>query len=207
MIGHATRAQRTRALFVVLAPALVVSVVGSRLTDGGHLAMYLLQFAFLAGGFWVADRAVRFSMPLWCTAVGLIALNLFMGAVNVHSNEIYNLEPGPHITRLDHPMHFVAAAVVTWGAWEALCRVVTVQDRTRTMIAIIAGLVALGLGAIKETSDSITGWDTDAAEIVWSTRWDLVFNTLGAGLAVAVIILTCHMAHAAPRSKRTGVRS
>lgn len=207
MVNSKVGSQRTRALLVVLAPAVVLSVVGSRLTDGGHLAMYLLQFVFLVGGFWVADRAVRFSMPLWWTAVGLIALNLFMGGVNVHGDEIYNLEPGPHITRLDHPMHFVAAAVVTWGAWEALCRVVAESDWYRVMVAVVAGLVALGLGAIKETSDSITGWDTDPAEIVWSTRWDLVLNTLGAALAVAAIVLSGHLLRRAHTSTTSRLRT
>lgn len=189
MAEQATDARRVPPLPVAVAPAAVLSVAGGLLSHGGHLASYVVQFAVLTGGFWLADRAVRFSAPLWWAGVGIISANLFMGAVDVHGVEIYDLQPGAHVTRLDHPMHFVSAAVVTWGAWEALGRVVADAARQRLLVVVVAGLAALGLGAIKEMSDAITGWDTDPAEVAWSTRWDLIFNTLGAGVAMAVIVV------------------
>jgi hypothetical protein len=172
----------------VLVPVAALVSVGSMWTDARHLRNYLLQFAALSVALWAVDRVVRLSAALWWACVALIGANLAMGSIYVAGDEIYNLELGAHVMRLDHPVHLVSAALMTLVCAEAIERVGDGSDLDRPLVVAMAALAALGLGAVKEMSDAFTGLDTDPTEVVWSTRWDLVFNTIGAAAAATALL-------------------
>ena len=139
-----------------------------------------------AGALLVASLDARhpFSdLVLWGLALWGLA-HMLGGLIEVNGEALYEIELGAAQLRFDKFVHFMGFGFATLASYEVL-RATTARDALPRSAAIAAFFVGVGLGALNETVEFlITLLPTDSNVGGFSnTGWDLVANTLGAGLA------------------------
>ena len=122
-------------------------------------------------------------LVLWGLAVWGFA-HMLGGLIEVNGDALYEIELGADQLRFDKFVHFMGFGFATLASYEVL-RATTARDASPRSAAIAAFFVGVGLGALNETIEFlITLLPTDSNVGGFSnTGWDLVANTLGAGLA------------------------
>ena len=91
--------------------------------------------------------------------------------------------------RYDQAVHFFGFGVATVACWEALRRWLPHSPRPSAGLSVLIGLMGLGVGAVNEVLEFLTTLLIPETNVggYTNTGWDLVFNTLGATAAVALI--------------------
>jgi hypothetical protein len=130
--------------------------------------------------FWDSRRHFS-NLVLWGLALWG-ALHMAGGMIPVSGDRVlYNLWLLPFV-RFDHVVHAVGFGFAGLAFWESVGPTV---DRTVTSGAAIAMMGGLGFGALNEMVEFLITRvvpDTNIGEFE-NTGWDLVANTVGAGLA------------------------
>ena len=132
----------------------------------------------------VLDARHPFStVTLWGLALWGLA-HMVGGLIEVGGDALYEVELGAEQLRFDKFVHFMGFGFATLASYEVL-RATTARDARPRSAAVTAFFVGVGLGALNETVEFlITLLPTDSNVGGFSnTGWDLVANTLGAGLA------------------------
>ncbi|MGH9279500.1 MAG: hypothetical protein ACRD12_15535 [Acidimicrobiales bacterium] len=168
----------------------VAGVAGFGAYGFGHDEPSTLAYLFSVTALGVVVALVRREpLPDWLalTLAGLALGHLAGGLVTVGDAVLYNLHPGLPVFQYDHVVHAGAsgvAAVVVWGY---------LAPRLDSIVAVIivSFLGALGVGAINELIEFLATLAHRGGNVggYFNTGWDLVSNTIGAVLAIVVLVL------------------
>ena len=175
--------EHTGLSFFFLAYYFVMLAIGALYGATGtpFYALFLGAAALLVA---FLDARHPFSdLVLWGLAIWGFA-HMLGGLVEVNGEALYEIELGAEQLRFDKFVHFMGFGFATLASYEVL-RATTARDAPPRSAAITAFFVGVGLGALNETVEFlITLLPTDSNVGGFSnTGWDLVANTLGAGLA------------------------
>ncbi len=188
---------------IILFNALYIAVsIPLALSKGNteFLFYILVMFVFIA---LVATVHIRVSLSycsLWFLSIwGL--MHMAGGLINVpgswptnNSSVLYSLWIIPHYLKYDNIVHAFGFGVTTWVCWQALARMVSVNDILpkptigKLTLSIAAGL---GFGALNEIFEFIATLfisDTNVGGYI-NTGWDLVANLTGAIITAILIRL------------------
>jgi hypothetical protein len=93
----------------------------------------------------------------------------------------------PDLFKYDNPVHAYGMGVATWACWQGL-RTATGLMRPTAGTLTIAALAGIGLGALNEVVEFIATLflETNVGGYR-NTGFDLIYNTIGAGIAAFVI--------------------
>lgn len=151
-------------------------------TGNTQVPYYAIFMGVLLGlvAYWDSRR--RFSnLVLWGMALWG-ALHMAGGMIPISGNRVlYNLWLLPFI-RFDHVVHAIGFGFAGMAFWESVRHTV---DRSVASGAAITMMGGLGFGALNEMVEFLITRvvpDTNIGEFE-NTGWDLVANTIGAGLA------------------------
>jgi len=151
-------------------------------TDNSQIPYYAAFMGLLLGlvAYWDGRRHFS-NLVLWGLAVWG-ALHMAGGMIPVSGGRVlYNLWLLP-IVRFDHLVHAIGFGFAGIAFWESVRPSV---DRTVASGAAITMMGGLGFGALNEMVEFLITRvvpDTNIGEFE-NTGWDLVANTVGAGLA------------------------
>ena len=138
------------------------------------------------------SQGVLWGLSLWG------ALHMAGGLVHIPADwprgaeapVLYNLWLLPEVVKYDQLIHAFGFGVSTWVCWEGLAAVS--GERRKTLGALsLAGLAALGLGAMNEVLEFIATLSIPETNVggYLNTGWDLVANLVGVVIACISIRL------------------
>jgi len=125
----------------------------------------------------VLDLYAGFSTAEWVAVAALVIVHLVF-SVPAFPGAIYYM--GSHLVRPDHVVHLFAGGLVAWLCWDVLWRRLQPPKVSPKSLAVIAVLMALGFGALKETTDFLS---VRASGLITtgSTRWRTSLPTRSVG--------------------------
>ena len=135
-----------------------------------------------------AHRTARFTPPVqW--ALSLSGLAHLVGGLMPGDPVFYETWLVPGVLKYDQVVHAGVSAVLTVAAWQLVGAWIDEARCTPTARAVLAALVALGLGALNEGVEFLSALRFHDAFVggLENTGWDLVFN--GFGVAAAALWL------------------
>jgi Predicted membrane protein (DUF2238) len=162
---------------------------------------YILTMAVLIGVVAWAHRLAQFPASiLWALSVWGLA-HMAGGGIRAGDGVLYNLVILPlvgtselTILKFDQVVHFYGFAVTAWLLWHLLRALYPMLRHSRA-IYIFAALGSMGLGAANEVIEFAAVMLIPNTNVggYYNTALDLVFNGLGAAMAV----VTCAIVEAA----------
>jgi hypothetical protein len=190
-----------RAIMIFSAIYIAVSVVVSWSAGNSEFVFYIVVMALIIGAILLVHRRVGISASLgWCLSIwGL--LHMAGGLIPApeswprHENGsvLYNVWIIPEIFKYDQLVHAYGFGIATWLCWQALGARTLGSDghplRPTFGIMVLCAAGGMGLGALNEVVEFIatqTLPETNVGGYI-NTGFDLVFNTIGATIAAAVI--------------------
>lgn len=201
---------------IALATAAYMAGFGAwAMVQGNYeFLLYALVLASLIAFIVYVDRCVRFSPGvLWALAAAGL-LHMAGGNIPIdpngqsHGAVLYDLWIIPGVIRYDQIVHATSCAVAAFGVWQMI---VAMAGRPLTMSpvgAVVVACTAMGLGSVNEVIEFATTKviaETNVGDYE-NNAFDLVFNSLGACLATAIIWIrhrpgrhrACSATHAPP---------
>lgn len=161
--------------------------------DGNRVRAYLQVIAVLVLLMGCADRAAKFSRPMVAAMVSSLIVHLMGGLMMPVGDAptFYETWLVDRVLKFDQLAHLYGTAVLTFACWHLA--VGLLQPRRRGAgLAVVAGLMACGLGALNELVEFFFGLnnpDFHAGGLA-NTGWDLAFNLGGA--VIAAVLLATH---------------
>lgn len=186
---------KTVAAFVAL--YLVLCGGAAILRGNGEFIFYLVVMLILIGMIYAVHRRVAFSpLTLWLLAIwgllhmggGTIPIPAALADKGSDHAVLYSLKPWASLPRYDQVAHVFGFFVATLAASEALLAA-TKPVRIGMGFAAACALMGVGFGALNEVVEFIavkTLPDTNVGGYE-NTGWDLVSNTIGAGVGAIVV--------------------
>ncbi|MEM0896742.1 MAG: hypothetical protein AAGJ79_07625 [Verrucomicrobiota bacterium] len=190
-----------RAIMIFSAIYIVASVLVSWSVGNSEFVFYIVVMALLIGALLAVHRRVGISATLgWCLSLwGLFhmagGLVPAMESWPRHENGavLYNVWIIPDVFKYDQFVHAYGFGIATWLCWQALSARTLGEDKQALRptfgIMVLCAAGGMGLGALNEVVEFIatqTLPETNVGGYV-NTGLDLVFNTIGAVIAAAVI--------------------
>jgi len=156
---------------------------------------YIATMAVLMGLVWWLSRRVLLPVPLmWALSLWGFA-HMAGGGVPVGETVLYGVTLVPLVAdgdltllRYDQVVHAYGFAVTAWLVWRLAIGTVPAMRGTRTVL-VLAALSSMGLGATNEIVEfaAVVALPQTGVGGYYNTALDLVFNALGAVLAVLAI--------------------
>jgi hypothetical protein len=182
---------------------LAAGLVSAVWTRNLEFVFYLAAAPFLIAA--VAYFHVKIGFPvslLWCLSV-LGLLHSVGGLVPLPEDApvqgkplLYNLWLVKDILKYDQAVHAYGNGLATWVSWhllrysisQAMNREVC-EIPVKPVFMLVCFLAGLGIGAFNEVAEFWTTYLVEDNNVgdYQNTGWDLVFNTIGGALAVALI--------------------
>lgn len=171
---------------------------GAAVVQGnGEFTFYLVVMLILIGMIYGVHRRVGFSSSvLWLLAVwgllhlagGTVPVPMSVAQTENDTAVLYSLRPWAWLPRYDQVTHAFGFFVATLASGEALLGA-TRPVRVGVGFACACGLMGVGFGALNEVVEFVatrTLPDTNVGGYV-NTGWDLVSNSVGAGIGCLVV--------------------
>lgn len=158
-----------------------------------RIVAYLVVLGAAGGGLRLAHRLVPFSRRMQWAVAACGLLHLIGGLVPAPGRGapvFYETWLVPAVLKFDQLVHFTISAVLTVVAWNVL-RAWLRPDRCPPLAhAVLAVLVATGLGAGNEAFEFASALRFADAYVggLENAGWDLVFNAFGAASAAAFLL-------------------
>jgi putative membrane protein len=176
---------REHRVLVVFVGCYVVAIATYGFSVGsGPTAVYVPMMALIIGAAAVANHRVRFSTPLlWALAAwGLV--HMAGGVIPVGNGTLYNVRLGIPYVHYDRVVHMFGFGFATIACWQALHRHLPARVEVTGGLALIVGLMGMGVGAFNEVVEFTAGnlFTTNVGGYR-NTGFDLVSNTIGCTLA------------------------
>lgn len=154
-----------------------------------RIVAYLAVVAVAAFGLWLVHRLTPIPLALRWAAAGGAVLHLSGGLLpspTGHSPVLYETWLVEGLIKYDQLVHFTLSAILALVCWHVLGSVV---DRNRTppsLMAAMAVLLAVGVGALNEVFEFLSVLRFTDAYVggLDNAGWDLVFNLFGAATAI-----------------------
>ncbi|MBK0400938.1 DUF2238 domain-containing protein [Limibaculum sp. M0105] len=156
---------------------------------------YIVTMAVLMGLVWWLSRRVLLPVPLmWALSLWGFA-HMAGGGVPVGETVLYGVTLVPLVAdgdltllRYDQVVHAYGFAVTAWLVWRLAIGTVPAMRGTRTVL-VLAALSSMGLGATNEIVEfaAVVALPQTGVGGYYNTALDLVFNAMGAVLAVLAI--------------------
>ncbi len=186
------RRHRAAAVALVLAVVFYSALAASR-GDGSRVRAYLQVLAVLVALMMWADRAAKFSRPMVVAMVSSLIVHLTGGLMTPVGGAptFYETWLITRVLKFDQLAHLWGTAVLTYACWHVAVGLLEPRRRGAGL-ALVAGLMACGLGALNELVEFLFGLhnpDFHAGGLA-NTGWDLAFNLAGA--VVAAVLLAAH---------------
>ena len=183
-IGPTGRRAPPSLRLLLLAMLILTAVATSmwRIRAGHALLPGMFTVVFLPVSlalFVLLDRIAGFGAAEWAAAASLVAAHL---ALSVPGNGGPLYYRGTHLLRPDHLVHLLAGALVAW-----LCAHVVVRVRPEIpgrWLALSAFALAIGFGAMKETTDFLSLQASHLPHDAFDSIVDVVANAIGAAAAL-----------------------
>ena len=171
---------------------MVVSGIHAQNTGNKEFVFYLMVLVIMAGLILLVHRRVEFPLSLlWGLSIwGLLHMMGGMIVLPGKSEVLYNYWLVPKLLRYDQLIHAYGFGIATWACWRCLS-VIQPDVRPTPGALILVMLAGLGLGAFNETVEFFAVLilpETNVGDYT-NTGWDLVFNLIGALIAIAAIRL------------------
>jgi len=195
---------------------MLVAVWGALRSGNQEFVFYIVVMLVLVAGVGVIHARVRLTQSiLWLLSIWG-ALHMAGGLATVPAEwpihgelrVLYNWwiipsargasgEPGGWL-KYDQAVHAFGFGVATWLCWQGLCGAlrgrasigISQMPRPSLGLMVIVASAGMGLGALNEVVEFVATriTETNVGGYV-NTGWDLVYNTLGACVAAAIISL------------------
>lgn len=185
---------------------LAVSAVISIATGGYEFLFYIVVVAaIMALVVFIHRRIVLSLATLWALLLwALLHMAGGMLPLPKPTGVLYNLWLVPGVLKFDQLVHAFGFGVTAWTCWQVLRSHCPPPHTSPTLLAASA-LSAMGLGALNEEIEFAATKLVERTNVgdYDNNAWDLVFNMLGALVAV-LLIRWIHPKPPTPRSLRSG---
>jgi len=171
---------------------MVISGIYAQMTVNKEFVFYLVVLVIMAGLILLVHRRVKFPLVL-LTCLSIWGLLHMMGGMIVlpgKSEVLYNFWIVPDLVRYDQLIHAYGFGIATWACWVCLIDIQSDVRPTPGSLSLVL-LAGLGLGAVNETVEFFAVLilpETNVGDYA-NTGWDLVFNLIGALIAIFAIRL------------------
>lgn len=164
----------------------------------GEFVFYLVVMLVLVAMVYGVHRRVGFSsLVLWLLAVwgllhmagGTVPIPMSLAQTENETAVLYSLRPWSWLPRYDQVTHAFGFFCATLACGEALLAAAR-PVRVGVGFACACGLMGMGFGALNEVVEFVavmTLPNTNVGGYV-NTGWDLVSNTVGAGVGALVVL-------------------
>jgi hypothetical protein len=183
-----------RPLAAIAVIGLLAAAVIAVASGGYEFLFYICVVAALMFVVTLLHRRIPLSIAsLWALlAWAIVHMMGGMIPMPAPAGVLYNFWPIPGLLRFDQLIHAYGFGITAWVVWQCLRSMVR-TDPCAWLVLATSALTAMGLGALNEEIEFA------ATKLVEKTNvgdydnnaWDLVFNMLGAIIAVGIIRLGC----------------
>lgn len=186
-----TLLRRNREAFIALgvAAAFFAALAVSR-GDGVRVRAYFQVVIGLVLLMAWADRSAKFSRPMVAAMVSSLIVHLVGGLMTPVGDAptFYETWLVDRVLKFDQLAHLYGTAVLTYACWHVAIGLLAPRRRGAGL-AIVAGLMACGLGALNELVEFFFGLNNPEfhAGGMANTGWDLAFNLGGAVIALVLL--------------------
>lgn len=155
----------------------------------GYIAVLVVLFVIVAGTL----RKTRFGYGvLWALSIwGL--LHMLGGGLIVKGSTLYALQLVPlwvtenfYVLKMDQFIHFYLYFVMVFVIWHLLKGNI---KKKHWLVYVAVALISIGISGLNEVVEfgMVLFLENTGVGGYYNTAWDLVFNTLGAGLASIIL--------------------
>ncbi|MGC6565880.1 MAG: DUF2238 domain-containing protein [Akkermansiaceae bacterium] len=184
--------KQLRRLAIFTAAYMVISGIYAQMTGNKEFVFYLVVLVIMAGLILLVHRRVQFPLVL-LTCLSIWGLLHMMGGMIVvpgKSEVLYNFWIVPDLVRYDQLIHAYGFGIATWACWVCLINIQSDVRPTAGSLSLVL-LAGLGLGAVNETVEFFAVLilpETNVGDYT-NPGWNLVFNLIGALIAIFAIRL------------------
>ncbi len=133
--------------------------------------------------FVLLDWVAGFGAAEWTAAASLVAAHLALSVPGKGGPLYYR---GTHLVRPDHFVHLFAGALVAWLCAHVLLRIR--PEIARPWLGVAAFALAIGFGAMKETTDFLSLQASNLPHDAFDAIADVCANAIGAAVPLWCLV-------------------
>ncbi|MEK6677510.1 MAG: hypothetical protein AABZ47_17890 [Planctomycetota bacterium] len=166
--------------------------------------LYVGVVSVLSGFIFFAQPRVKFGTGILCGLTLWGMLHLAGGNVRVNDSVLYGYQLIPVVLRYDQFVHAFGFGIATLVCHHLLLPTLSPDKIPRGRIAILTVLMGCGLGAFNEILEFVAVKTLPETHVggYENTLWDLVFNQLGALMAVGWLMIRRKVYPSIPKTAR-----